>query len=60
MQGDNLNSSSNPQKSEFLNKGEEKSDKVKKNIPEVLMSNGIAVVIRAKIETIKGQGGRGG
>ena len=58
MQGDNLNSSSNPQKSEFQNKGEEKSDKVKKNIPKVLMSNGIAVVIRAKIETIKGQGGK--
>ena len=33
---------------------------MKKNILEVLMSNGIAVVIRAKIETMKGQGGRGG
>ena len=57
MQRDNLNSSSNPQKSEFQNKGEEKSDRVKKNILEVLMSNGIAVVIRVRIETIKGWGG---
>ena len=50
--GDSLNSSSNPQKSEFQDKGEEEFDKVEKNIPEVLVSNKTAIMI----EVIKGEG----
>ena len=51
-----MNSSSNPQKSKFQHKGEEESDKVEKNIPESLVGNRTAVVIRVRIEAIKGEG----
>ena len=54
--GDSLNSSSNLQKSEFQDKGEKESDKVEKNIPEILVSNRTAILIRARIEAIKGKG----
>ena len=53
---DSLNSSNNPQKLEFQGKGEEESDKVEKNIPEILVSNRTAIMIRARIEAIKGEG----
>ena len=53
---DSINSTNNPQKSEFQDKGEEESDKVEKNIPEALVGNRIAVVIRAMIEAIEGRG----
>ena len=53
---DNLNSSSNPQKSEFQNKGEEESDKVEKNILEALVGNRTAMVIRAMTEAIERRG----
>lgn len=56
MEGDNPNSSSNPQKLEFQDKGEEESDKVEKNILAVLVSSRTAVTIRVKIEAIKGGG----
>ena len=51
-----MNSTNSPLKSEFQDKGEEESDKVRKNIPETLAANRTAVVIRARIETIKGKG----
>ena len=35
---------------------EEETDKVKENIPETLVGNRIAIVIRAKIKAIKGRG----
>ena len=53
---DSLNSTNNPQKSEFEDKGGEESNKVKKNISKILAGNRTAVVIRARIETIKGRG----
>ena len=53
---DNLNSTKTPQKLEFQDKGGEESDKVKENIPEALSSNRTAVVIRVRIEAIKGEG----
>ena len=51
---DSLNSTNNPQKSEFQDKGGEESNKVEENIPEALAGNKTAVVIRTKIEVIKG------
>ena len=51
-----MNNTNNPQKSEFQDKGGEESYKVEKNIPEALAGNKIAVVIKARIETIKGGG----
>ena len=48
-----LNSANNPQKSEFQ-KGWEESNKVEKNILEPLPGNRTTVVIRVRIEVIKG------
>ena len=52
---DSLNNTNNPQKSEFQDKGGEESDKVEENIPKALADNRIAVVIRTRIEAIKGR-----
>jgi len=49
-----LNSTNNPQKSEFQDKGGEETDKIKENIPETLAGNRTVVVIRVGIEAIKG------
>ena len=51
-----MNGNNNPQKSKFQDKGEEESDKVEKNIHEVLISNWTTLVIKARIEPIKGGG----
>ena len=51
-----MNSTNSPLKSEFQDKGGEESDEVRKNISETLAANRTAVVIRARIETIKGRG----
>ena len=51
-----MNSTNSHLKSEFQDKGGEESDKVRKNILETLAANRTAVVIRARIETIKGKG----
>ena len=51
-----MNSTNNPQKSEFQDKGGEETDKIKENIPETLAGNRTVVVIRARIEAIKGWG----
>ena len=51
-----MNITNNPQKSEFQDKGEEEFDKVKENIPETLVGNRTAVMIRVRIEVIKGRG----
>ena len=48
-----MNSTNNPQKSEFQDKGGEETDKIKENIPETLAGNRTVVVIRARIEAIK-------
>ena len=49
-----MNNTNNPQKSEFQDKGGEESDKVEENIPEALAGNKTVVVIRTRIEAIKG------
>ena len=51
-----MNSTNNPQELEFQDKGGEETDKVKENVLETLAGNKIAVVIRVRIETIKGKG----
>ena len=51
-----MNNTNDPQKSKFQNKGGEESDKVKENIPEALSGNRTTVVIRVRIEAIKGRG----
>ena len=51
-----MNSTNNPQKSKFQDKGGEKSDKVEKNIPDALAGNRTTVMIRAKIKAIKWRG----
>ena len=51
---DSINSTNNPQKSEFQDKGGEESDKVEENIPKALADNRTIVVIRTRIEAIKG------
>ena len=50
---DSLNSTNNPQKSEFQEKGGEETNNVKENIPENLGGNKIVVEIRAKNVIIK-------
>ena len=52
---DSLNSTNNPQKSEFQDKGGEETDKVKENIPETLAGNKTIVVIKARTEGVKGE-----
>ena len=54
-----MNSTNNTQKSEFQDKGGGETDKVKENILETLAGIKTVVVIRARIETIKGGGGGG-
>ena len=53
---DSINSTNNPQKSEFQDKGGEESDKVEENFHEALAGNRTAIVIRTKIDAIKGGG----
>ena len=55
-----MNSTNNTQKSEFQDKGGGETDKVKENILETLAGIKTVVVIRARIETIKGGVGGGG
>ena len=55
---DNLNSTNNPQKSKFQDKGGEETKKVKENISENLAGNKTVVEITAKNVIIKGGGGR--
>lgn len=50
---DNLNSTNNPQKSEFQDKGREDTDKVEENISENSASNKTAVDIRIRNIPIK-------
>ena len=50
-----MNSTNNPQKSEFQDKGGEETDKIKENIPETLAGNKTAVMIRVRIKAIKGR-----
>ena len=50
-----LNSTNNPQKLEFQDKGREETDKVKENIPETLADNRTVVVIKARTKAIKGE-----
>ena len=50
-----LNSTNNPQKLEFQDKGGEETDKVKENIPETLADNRTVVVIKARTKAIKGR-----
>ena len=49
-----MNSTNNPQKSDFQDKGGEETNKVKENIPENLTGNKTAVEIRVRNVTIKG------
>ena len=51
-----MNSTNNPQKSEFQDKGGEESDKIEKNILEALAGNRTVVVIKVRNEAIKGGG----
>ena len=51
-----MNSTNNPQKLEFQDKGGEETEKVKKNISEILAGNRTAVVIKVRNEAIKGGG----
>ena len=49
-----MNSTNNPQKSDFQDKGGEETNKVKENIPKNLTGNKTAVEIRVRNVTIKG------
>ena len=52
-----MNSTNNPQKSKFQDKGGEETKKVKENISENLAGNKTVVEITAKNVIIKGGGG---